>query len=496
MTEKTKRSTGSSIARGAAWMVLFKVLDRSIGLLSTLVLARVLTPADFGLVAMATAVVALIELMSAFGFDVALIQRRDVTRAHFDTAWTYNALFGIVIGVLLLALALPASDFYREARLTTIMPVLAVASMIQGLENIGTVAFRREMDFRREFRYLLAKRVVSFVITMTLAFTLRNYWALVGGIFAGKLLGVVLSYIVHPYRPRFSLAASGDLFTFSKWLFAGNMVTFLQNRSSDFVLGRTLGASALGLYSISYEIATLPSSELVAPLNRAALPGYAQVAHDLADLREAFLSVIGMIALVALPVGVGLASVASPAVRLLLGEQWLGAIPLIQILAVVGTIIALQSNTSQVVLALGLPRVLTLLNGAGLALLLPALYVVSTRAGLIGIAWVYLAYTLLMTPIVHAVFFHVSGLQIRKYVAAVWRPLTAAITMALVVAEARAALVQYDHLVNAAIELVLCVALGATSYAVVVFALWAASDRPHGAETHVLRLVRSRLRGR
>jgi len=493
VTPAVSPTAGSSIARGAAWMVLFKVLDRSIGLVSTLVLARLLTPADFGLVAMATAVVALIELMSAFGFDVALIQRRDVTRAHYDTAWTFNVLFGVAIALLLLLLAWPAAAFYREPRLTLILPVLAFASLVQGCENVGTVAFRKEMDFRREFRFLAVKRVVAFAATMTLAFTLRNYWALVGGIVLGKVLGVVVSYVVHPYRPRLSLASRRDLMGFSQWLFANNLVNFLNNRGSDFILGRTLGAGPLGIFSLAYEVATMPSTELVAPLNRAALPGYARVAHDAARTRETFLSVVGMIVLLVFPVGAGLAAVASPAVRLLLGPQWLAAIPLIQVLAVCGAISALQSNLVQVLLALGRSRVITFITATIVAVLLPGLWLVSSLYGLAGVAWLYLGCTLAAIPLVHAVFFRIACLPVADYLRRLWRPLVAAIVMGIAVTQLRAALVAFDPAVGAAIELVAGVATGVVLYPVVLILLWLAAGRPAGTEATVLRTLRARL---
>lgn len=487
---------GSRIARGAMWMVLFKLADRGIGLISTLILARLLTPADFGLVAMATAVVAMIELMSAFGFDTALIQRKDASPAHFNTAWTYNVLFGVACGVLLLCLAIPASEFYREPRLTSILPVLAVASFAQGFENIGTVAFRKEMDFRREFRYLFLKRIITFSITMALAFTLRSYWALVGGIAAGKLLGVVMSYLVHPYRPRFSLSASKDLFGFSKWLLASNLIAFLQNRSSDFVLGRSLGAHALGVYSISFEIATLPSTELVAPLNRAALPGYSQVAHDPARLRSTFLGVIGVVGIFVFPVGGGLAAVAAPAVRLLLGVQWIEAIPLIQIFAVFGTINAFQSNIGQVLLALGLPKVITFMAGGVLVLFLPALYFASVAFGTVGVAWTFLVFSLATMPLVHGIFFKASGMRVGEYLTQVWRPLVGTAVMVLSVAGARHALLMYSPDIPAAVELVVGVATGVVVYVTVLLVLWYAGGRREGPESKLLRAVCLRLPAR
>src|SRR5688572_22387334 len=113
--------TRGALARGTAWMVGFRLLDRSVGLISMLILARVLTPADFGLVAMATALIAFVELFGAFGLELALIQRPDATRAHFDTAWTMNVLIGAMVALLLFALARPLAWFYDEPRLVALV---------------------------------------------------------------------------------------------------------------------------------------------------------------------------------------------------------------------------------------------------------------------------------------------------------------------------------------------------------------------------------------
>jgi O-antigen/teichoic acid export membrane protein len=265
-------ASGKQIAKGAAWLMGFKLLDKSIGLISTLVLVRVLTPSDFGLVAMAMAVVALLELMGAFGFDSALIQRQDTARSHFDTAWTFNVVFGVAIALLLVVMAVPAAAFYREPRLELMLPVLAIGAVVGGFENIGTVAFRKELNFRMEFIYLLIKRVAVFVVVVTLALTLRSFWALIFATIAGKVMAVGISYLLHPYRPRFSLAARGELFQFSKWLFISNLIQFLHSRSTDFILGRTVGSYGLGVYNLAAEISAMPSTELIAPLNRAVYP--------------------------------------------------------------------------------------------------------------------------------------------------------------------------------------------------------------------------------
>ncbi len=296
------------MASGALWMVFFKLLDKSISLLSTVLLARLLLPTDFGVVAMATSFIVMLEALSAFGFDTALIQRQSTSPAHFDTAWTFNVVMGLSIGTLMLALSIPISRFYGVASLVPVICTLAFASAVQGFENIGVVMFRKELNFAREFRYLLGKRIVVFLVTVPLAIALRSYWALVIGTVAGRINGVALSYLMQSYRPRFSLAARADLFHFSKWMLLFNALGFLKERSSDFVVGRLAGAHALGIFNVSSDLANMPGTELVAPINRAVFPAYARLAHDLDALRAEYLSVMSMVGLLGHPGGGGCGS--------------------------------------------------------------------------------------------------------------------------------------------------------------------------------------------
>jgi lipopolysaccharide exporter len=166
---------GSKMAVGAIWMVLAKLLERSLGLISTLILARVLVPHDFGIVAMAMSFVALLEMLSAFGFDVVLIQKQTKERRHWDTAWTFEIIFGLSIATLMVLCASPVATFFREPDLVDVLRVLAIGSAVQGFQNIGLVAFRTEMRFDREFKFLMAKKLMGFVITVPLAFILDSY---------------------------------------------------------------------------------------------------------------------------------------------------------------------------------------------------------------------------------------------------------------------------------------------------------------------------------
>ena len=174
---------------------MLRLADRGIAIVSTMVLARLLVPSDFGLIALAASLIGMLEVLGAVGMDMALIQRADAQRRHFDTAWTFHVLFGLVTAALVALLAWPLASFYAEPRLVPVMLMLGLTHALQAFENIGVVAFRKDLEFDREFRYRLTRRVVTtFCVTLPLAFVLRNYWALLIGSVVGAGLSVVLSY--------------------------------------------------------------------------------------------------------------------------------------------------------------------------------------------------------------------------------------------------------------------------------------------------------------
>ena len=463
-------------------MVSFKLVDRGLGFISTLVLARLLVPADFGLVAMAMILIGALQLLISFSFDVPLIQNPNAGRDQFDTAWTFNALFATVCGVALAALAIPAAHFYREPRLEAVIYLLAVGFALQGFSNIGPVIFRREMRFDREFKFLLGKRMASLCVTIPLAFYLRNYWALVIGQLAGTVVSVLLSYMVSDYRPSFSLKAKVELFHSSKWLMINNIVHFLNGRSAEFILGRLSGPQALGVYTISSEISTLPTTELVAPINRAAFPGYAKAATDIAQLGKSFLNVISMIALFALPAGIGIVSIADLMIPVVLGDKWLEAIPLIQILAICGVIQAVQTNIGYVYMAVGSPKLITLIAGLQLlvllALLIPGIY----YGAAIGAAWAFLACAVIMIPVNQILVARRLDLSGTDFILKILRPLIASLAMSAVIWILKTNLGVPETALAHLWMLVACVAAGAAVYAFSIYGLWVLASRPEGAE--------------
>ena len=188
---------GRSMAVGAGWMVAMRWVHRLIGLASIAFLARLLLPEDFGIVGYAMLVIALLELLSGMSIDDALIRERDADAGYYSAAWTMNVLRGVVLAVLLLALARPAAEFFHEDALEAVVFAIAALPLLHGLENVGTVEFRKQLRFDLEFRFVLLPRIVATILTIALAFALRSYWALVAGSILGTSLKVAASYRLH-----------------------------------------------------------------------------------------------------------------------------------------------------------------------------------------------------------------------------------------------------------------------------------------------------------
>ncbi|HYU91392.1 MAG TPA: lipopolysaccharide biosynthesis protein [Gemmatimonadales bacterium] len=487
MVKSPMASIGRALVRGSAWMIGFRLLDRSVGLISMLVLARVLTPADFGLVAMATALIAFVELFGWLGLEIALIQRPGATREHFDSAWTMNVLIGASVALMLLLCAWPLARFYGDDRLVALVVFLALGPLFQGCENIGVVAFRKELNFEREFRFLLSKRLLSFAITVALALWLRSYWALAIGMVFGRLAGVAISYALHPFRPRWSLSRAGDLLHFSLWLVAQNIFVFLKDRGPDFIVGKFAGAHALGMWSVANELSNLVGTELIQPMNRAALPTYSQLAEDRAALAAAYLSAAGLVAVLVMPLVVGLAAVAPLVVAVLLGPQWREVGPLISLLAFHGLVDVFLRTAASAVLAGGRPIVYVKIYALQVCVLLPLSFWLTREYGVQGAVVATVGTALGLLPLNATLVARAIGVSARQLLATVWRPLLAAAVMYGVTVLAQppidtAALTTGRALVLLAIF----VPLGAATYIGVVLSVWMLCGRPSGAETVLL----------
>jgi O-antigen/teichoic acid export membrane protein len=481
------KNLGSKVAVGAAWMIGLRLLQRSLGLISTAVLARLLLPADFGLIAMALSVAALVELVTLLGFDLALIRKQDANREHFDTAWTLGLIFKAGAAVVIVAGAPYVANFYAEPRLTDVMYVYAAIAFISGLENIGVVAFRKELDFNLEFRFQLAKKLLAVGGTVALAIYFRSYWALALGSLLSQIIGVVLSYAMHSYRPRFCVSAWRGMLGFSSWVVFNNFTIYVRDRGPDFLMGRFLGPQPLGAYRVANEIASLPTTELYMPIMRAVFPGFSKLVNDPVALKRAYAAAQGAITAVTLPAAIGVILLSEAIVRILLGPGWEIAVPLIEILGLYGATKIFHGNRHSLFMALNKPYWVGLMVLTEIMIMYPLIfYWLGNGSDVEMVAWAKVIASILTLPAGVGLVTRALNLGSLELLAVMWRPAVAVVMMTF-------ATLLLQHFVTfgsdglaALFELAAVGTVAISTYVISLFFTWVLCGRPGGFEESVV----------
>lgn len=473
------------VAVSAGYMILARLSVRAMGIVSSLVLARLLVPADFGLVGLAMMVLGTLDVLTDTSITVVLIQSGPLERRHYDTAWTLTVLRGLLVGVFMIATAGLQARLFHDARISRIMWVLALTFAVQSFQNIRLTDFQRELQFGRLFPLMMAERIAAFFVAMTICLVFRNFWALILGNLAGKLLTLPYGYWLVPYRPRISFAYWREFFKFTRWLRINNIFTVLENQVPTLVIGMDSGIAAVGRYQMAAQLATLPASEIAAPIRPPAYSGLARLRDDLPALRRQLLDQLGLVLAIITPLSFGICVSAPWVVKVALGRQWTDAVPLLQFLAVGTCLDALAHHLQMVFLVVQRQRVYALVGMSVVSLKVVAIVILG-RYG--GINWVTgciaaaAAVSLVMSIRLAVPILEVTRREILHSTA---RTLTALAIMSAAVVAVRQYWPISDDVFNATLQLFAVIALGGSLYIGSLLGLWVLSGRPAGAERQV-----------
>jgi PST family polysaccharide transporter len=489
-------SLRSRLAAGARWTISIRVVERVIGFVSTLILARLLSPADFGVVAMGTAIQGILSAVTAFGFTQALISMRRPQHDDYSTAFTLSVITGAAVGAVMLAVIPFAEAWYEDARVAPVLVTLALVSFIAGFRNTGLTRYERALDFRPFFIIALGRKLASFGIGAMCALLWGDYRALLAGMLLGAIVEIALAYRLTRFRPTFTLRRTRNLLGFSLWWLASQATSMFGGRAQDLLVGQHLGAATLGSYSVALDLSTMPTAEIVAPVMRAVLPGYMQMRDDPGRLFSAFTRVWGVVALLAVPSAVGIICIAGLVTSVVLGPKWADAAPLMGLLGAIGAIQAMSSCYWPMLLTRVGPKTLFLFSAVGVSLSLPAFALALHYQGLREaiVAW-----------IICAIFMQFVGARLlisdlrgswAPLVRGLFRPALASAAMAAFLTALDAAFPASSRWSSDVAYLLASVASGAAVYVAVVAALWLLAGRPKEAESELLYVAMSRLRKR
>lgn len=486
MSDKTSpQGMGTYMLMGSAWLIGLRWAMRLIGVVSTIILARLLTPQDFGIVAVAMILVGLFEMLNLTGQAAAIVRHEAPSREHYDSAWTVSVLIGIAIGISILIAAPFTKYYFHEPRAILVMQCLAVRAVLGGLENIGTVDFSRELRFDRFFLYNVGTKILQFVLTVGLAIVLRNYWALVAGILVGQLSRTILSYVMSPFRPRLSFARTGEIWSFSIWTFARSVAGYLQTQVDNIAIGGIAGSAVMGRYTVAKDIAASPTQEIMNPMVAALFPVMSKCRTNPEELHWLYRRMLGWSAIICLATGVGVAMVADDMVRVVLGPKWVDATPLVIWMALNASTAALLSGTGTLLDVLGKPGLSAQIQWSRFVIFSAIIFVVAWLThSVMAVVETRLVVSALFIPSVIWAVRKATDVPVSDYVAAMWRPVVAAAGMAAVIWAV------HDMMpVWPAVRLAVDVAVGALSYIGILLALWELSGRPRAAEQDIITLI-------
>ncbi len=469
------------IFNGALIVISMRWTDRLVGLISTLVLARLLVPDDFGVVAMASLFTGLVDVLLDLGVVAALIHKRHCDEDDYSTAWTIRLIQTAFAATIIVISSPWVADYYNDPRVTAVLWVMAGSTILGGLENIGIVSFQKEMIFSRDFQFFFIRRIAGFSATLVLAWVLKSYWALPLGALIGRLAGVGLSYALHPLRPRLTLTRFRKMWSLSQWMLLRSIGAYVDSRLDKLLIGHRTDAATIGAYSLADEISAMPSTELLAPLGRVLFPALVEVRERPEQLRHAFLLALAVQTMIALPAATGLAMVAREAVAVLLGDRWLSAVPFVQVLALVYGISAFSHAAGYLLLTMGQMRSMAIFVWLQLTLFAFGALTFLSNSGPLALAqWRLVIATVGALCFLTLVIRLVDGLRLKDVLASIWRPFMATTAMAIT-------LYFLPHsTASAVIDLISRCAIGALSYGVILFGLWLLAGHPQGCEAYIL----------
>jgi len=375
------------VVRGGFWVFALRIIDRVFGLARTIVLARLLAPEDFGLFGIALLAMSALETFSQTGFNTALIQKKGDTKPYLDTAWTIQAIRGIILGLIAFTIAPYVAVFFDVPAAKPILQVIGLSVIMQGFSNIGIIYFQKELEFHKTFVLSLSGTLADIGVAIPAAFLLRNVWALVFGLLAAAIVRLIVGYVIHPYRPRlrFNKQQFKELFGFGKWILGSSIIIFLLHQGDDALVGKVLGVTALGFYQLAYRLSNMPATEITHVISKVTFPAYSKLQDDLPRSREAYLKVLQITAFLSFPIA-GLIFVLAPDfTRIFLGQKWMPMVPAMQALCIFGVTRSINGTMGSFFQSIGKPRINTITSGIQLIIMGIIIYPLAMRWGILGV---------------------------------------------------------------------------------------------------------------
>ena len=307
---------------GSFLLVIDSFARKFVGLISTLILARVLTPEDFGIVAIAAIISNFLESFANVGTADYIVRSRRPTRAVINTAFTLNFAIRMTMMLAMVICAPFAADYFAEPQLTLLLYAYALIIAVEGLQNPAQYLLRRKQAYRPLIKVTIVSKVISVTVAITIALMFESFWALVLGILVSSTCQVVGSYLIYPYLPKLTTEHLKQQWQFSAWLIPQSIMGFGRTQFDTFIASTLFGKASLGSYNTLKYLAFIPSQNIITPLTAPLMAQLAPLRNNTDYFNQQF-TVSTMISMgIAIPTSVFCFYFSEAIVYVLLGDQW------------------------------------------------------------------------------------------------------------------------------------------------------------------------------
>lgn len=455
--------------RGASWLIFSRLIGRLIDFVNLLILARLLVPSDFGVTALAMALVLIIDSVLEVPVTQALVRLAVIDKKHLDTGFTLAILRSILVAALTIGCAWPYAWINGDPELVPVVCVLAIGTVVKGLYSPAMVHFARNIDFRPTFIAETTSKVFGLVAAIVVVFTEGGYWALVANYVVAASVTTIMSHVFARYRPAFSFGRINDFAGFMGWFTASQIVSAVNWQYDRLMIGAYMPKAMLGRYTVASDVAVIPAQSFIGPALQPLMSAFSRMSSDLGRVRQAYLKAIRIAMLIAVPASLGVALTADLVTNLLLGPKWAEAAPFLALLSISMLAMPYYQTLSSLGLALDRPDVLFRLNLIDLVLRTAAITAGFYFYSIEGVIYGRLAMTVVMGAIYVFQVRALLNLGLRRQIANLWKVGVAGLAMVAAVYWLR--LQEPVLALPDLVQMILVAGLGAAAYGVALLGL-------------------------
>ena len=387
--------------KGISWVGLFRVSTRIVSLAKTALLARILSPSQFGVYGIALLVLSFLETITETGINVVLVQEKEDIENHIDSAWIVSIARGIIISLFLMILAPFIADFFNTPNSRTLIYLISLVPFLRGFINPAIVKLQKELRFGLEFWYRFSIFMLDALVAVTMSFVMRSSIGVIFGLIAGVILELFLSHIIVKPSPRifFDKYYLNKILHSGKWITISGIFSYLYQNVDDIIVGKILGIVSLGFYQISYTLSAIPTTEVSDVFSRVTFPVYAKISEDRIRLKRAFLKTTLAIFVLSFPICLIFFLFPKEIILLILGDRWTDAWPVFKVLSVLGFIRAMNSSALSLFLSIGKQKYITIISFVSISVLSLLIFPLVNHFGLTGAAYAALFSSVCSIPV-------------------------------------------------------------------------------------------------